>query len=250
MGSEWFHTFFEQDYFRKEPGQIGTIVDDSVPQVEFLMDVLQMSPNHRILDLCCGFGRHAISLARKRHDIVGFDLCERALKLAGQVARRENLKIHLVRGDARALAFRSEFDSAYSLFAFGYFENDDENLSILDGVFRILRPKGKFLLDVINGPRILREFVERDRQEEAERYILQERAYDKETKRLRSKWTFVYKGAEETSEHMIDIRLYSADELVSMLDSVGLRTRDIYGDAEKTKYDEDSKRITIVAEKR
>ena len=138
MDREWFHTFFEQDYFRKEPGQIGTTVDGSVPQVEFLIDVLHLSPNHRILDLCCGYGRHAINFARRGYDIVAFDLCERALRLAGQVARGENLKIHLVRGDARTLAFKSGFDSAYSLFAFGYFEDDDENLLVLDGVASIL----------------------------------------------------------------------------------------------------------------
>ncbi len=247
MDKEWFHRFFEQDYFRKTPEQIGTIIDKSVPQVEFLIDVLGLNPDHRILELCCGYGRHAINLARRGYNVTGFDLCERALKLARQKTQEENLNIHLVRGDIRALPFRREFDRIYSLFAFGYFENDYEILKVLGGASSSLKPGGRLLIDAINGPRILRDFVENAREEEAERYILQERTYDKETKRLRSEWTFIYKDTGETNKHTIVERLCSVNELVSMIGSVGLRTLNIYGDFDKSEYNEDSKRIIAVA---
>ncbi len=248
MDKEWFYEFFEQDYFRKTPEQIDTIINKSVPQVEFLIDVLELSPSHQILGLCCGYGRHAINLARRGYNVTGFDLCERALKLARQKAQEENLNIHLVRGDIRTLPFKREFDRIYNLFAFGYFENDYEILKVLSGASSSLKPGGRLLVDAINGPRILRDFVESAREEEAERYILQKRAYDKETKRLRSEWTFIYKDTGETNKHSIVERLCSVNELVSMLDSVGLRTLRIYGDFDKSEYNEESKRIIVVAE--
>ncbi len=248
MDKEWFYEFFEQDYFRKTPEQIDTIINKSVPQVEFLIDVLELSPDHRILGLCCGYGRHAINLARRGYNVTGFDLCERALKLARQKAQEENLNIHLVRGDIRTLPFKREFDRIYNLFAFGYFENDYEILKVLSGASSSLKPGGRLLVDAINGPRILRDFVESAREEEAERYILQKRAYDKETKRLRSEWTFIYKDTGETNKHTIVERLCSVNELVSMIDSVGLRTLNVYGDFDKSEYNEDSKRIIVVAE--
>ena len=248
MDREWFHAFFEQDYFRKTPEQVDTIIDKSLPQAEFLIDALKLSLDHRILELCCGYGRHAINLARSGYNITGFDLCERALKLAGQKARRENLKLHLVRGDIRKLPFKSEFDRIYNLFSFGYFENDDEILRVLAGASRALKPGGRLLVDVINGPRILREFIEKTRQEDAERYILQKRAYDAETRRLRSEWTFVYKNTGETNKYSIVERLCSVDDLMSMIDSAGLRTLNIYGGFDKAEYSEDSSRIIVVAE--
>jgi len=248
MDKEWFYQFFEQDYFRKTPEQIDTIINKSVPQVEFLVDVLELNPDHRILELCCGYGRHAINLARSGYNITGFDLCERALKLARQKSQEENLKAHLVRGDIRALPFRREFDRIYNLFAFGYFENDHEILKVLGGASNSLKPGGRLLVDAINGPRILRDFVESAREEEAERHILQKRAYDKESKRLRSEWTFIYKDTGETNKHTIVERLCSVNDLVSMIDSVGLRTLNIYGDFDKSEYNEDSKRIIVIAE--
>jgi len=248
MDKEWFYQFFEQDYFRKTAEQTDTIIDKSVPQAEFLIDVLELNPNHRILELCCGYGRHVINLARRGYNITGFDLCERALKLAKQKSREENLKTHLVRGDIRSLPFGREFDRIYNLFAFGYFENDREILKVLSGASNILKPGGRLLVDAINGPRILRDFVGSAREEEAERYILHKRAYDEETKRLKSEWTFIYKDTGETSKHTIVERLCSVNELVSMINSVGLKTLNIYGDFDKSEYNEDSKRIIVVAE--
>jgi SAM-dependent methyltransferase len=247
MNREWFYRFFEQDYFRKTPEQIDTIIDKSVPQAEFLIDVLGLSLSHRILDLCCGYGRHAINLARSGYNVTGFDLCERALRLAGQKSQRENLRTHLVRGDIRALPFRNEFDRIYNLFSFGYLENDGEILKVLEGVASRLKPKGRLLVDAINGPRILRDFIENAREEEAERYVLQDRTYDEKTRRLRSEWTFIYKDTGEISKHTIIERLCSVDDLISMINSVGLRTLSIYGDFDKTEYNEDSRRIIVVA---
>lgn len=250
MDSEWFYTFFEQDYFRKTSVQVDPAIDNSVMQAEFLRDMLELGLSHRILDLCCGYGRHAINLARMGYNVTGFDLCERALKLARQKAQKEHLKVHLVRGDIRALPFRNSLDRIYNVFAFGYLENDSDILRALKGVARGLKPRGRLLVDVINGPRILRDFIERERVEEADRYILQERSYDVETKRLRSEWTFIYKDTGETNKHSITERLCSVNDLISMTESVGLKTINIYGDFDKTEYNEDSNRIIVIAEKK
>ena len=249
MDREWFYEFYEKDYFRKTPEQIDTIIDISIPQVEFLIDALGLNQNHRILDLCCGYGRHTINLARGGYNVTGFDLCERALKLIRQKSQIEDLRIHLVRGDIRALPFKDKFDRIYHTFAFGYFESDCEILKVLEGISRSLKPAGKFLIDAINGTRILRDFMETCREEEAERYVLQERNYDEKTRRLRSEWTFIYKDTGETNKHSIVERLCSVDELVSMIDSVGLKILSIYGDFDKSEYNQDSRRIIIVAEK-
>ena len=249
MDKEWFCEFFEQDYFRKTPEQLDKIIANSIPQAELLIDMLELSPEYRILDLCCGYGRHTINLARRGCNITGFDLCERALKLIRQKTQRENLETQLVRGDIRSLPFRSGFDRIYHVFAFGYFESDDEILRVLAGAARGLKPGGRLLVDAINGPRILRDFIENAWEEEAERYVLHKRTYDRETKRLRGEWAFIYKDTGEINKHSIVERLCSVDDLVSMTESVGLRTLCVYGDFDKREYGEDSNRIIIVAEK-
>ena len=43
--------------------------------------------------------------------------------------------------------------------AFGYFEDDTEDQKVLDAVARALKSGGKFLIDLINAPRIVRDFL-------------------------------------------------------------------------------------------
>jgi len=244
MDKEWFYAFFEQDYFRKTPEQVDEGVIQAIPHVEFLIDVLGPSLNDRILDLCCGYGAHAITLAGRGYDITGFDLCKRALRLAREKAQRDNVGIPLVRGDMRWLPFKGGFDVIYNYFSsFGYFEDDSEDMMVLGGVARALKPGGRFLIENINGAKILSNF------QKASLNGSQDRAYDAETGRLRTKWRFVNEDTGESREYPAVQRLYSIDELSSMLDSVGLRPLNAYGDIRKTEYDEDSGRMIILAQK-
>ncbi|MCH7760930.1 class I SAM-dependent methyltransferase [candidate division TA06 bacterium] len=38
------------------------------------MKILNLPKGSRILDLCCGYGRHSIPLAKKGYEMTGFDL--------------------------------------------------------------------------------------------------------------------------------------------------------------------------------
>lgn len=244
MDKEWFYAFYEQDYFRKTPEQVDKGVTQAIPHVEFLMDVLELSLDDRILDLCCGYGAHAITLARRGYNITGFDLCKRALRLARGKAQRDNVEIPLVRGDMRWLPFKGGFDVVYNYFSsFGYFEDDSQDLMVLEGAARALKPGGRFLIENINGAKILSNF------QQASPNGSQKRTYDAETGRLRAKWKFVNEDTGESREHPTVQRLYSIDELSSMLDSVGLRPLNAYGDIRKTEYGKDSSRMIILARK-
>src|SRR5438067_8815440 len=86
----------------------------------------------RVLDLCCGEGRHARRLPLR---VVGVDLNQRSLRTCG---------VPCARADMRRLPFRAaSFDGVVNLFSsFGYLESDAEDESVLREVARVLRPGG------------------------------------------------------------------------------------------------------------
>ena len=43
-------------------------------EVNFIVEVLELASGQRILDLACGFGRHALELARRGWAVVGVDI--------------------------------------------------------------------------------------------------------------------------------------------------------------------------------
>jgi len=49
-------------------------VQDTENQVDFIVNTLGLTGKEHILDLACGYGRHALSLARRGFRITGVDI--------------------------------------------------------------------------------------------------------------------------------------------------------------------------------
>ncbi len=113
------------------------------------------------LDLGCGQGRHLWALVARGRDVVGLDLSPELLRLASA----ESPGARLIRGDMRRLPLRPASVSAVlSLFtAFGYFEKEAVNRGVVDGIARVLRPGGAWLLDYLDAERVAGELASGER---------------------------------------------------------------------------------------
>lgn len=98
----------------------------------------------RVLDLACGYGRHAAQLGTLGYDVVGLDRDDRMLR----EARRH---CAVVQADMRQIPFGPQsFDAVLSLWqSFGYF-TAAENVALLRGLREILTPGGVLMLDLYN----------------------------------------------------------------------------------------------------
>jgi SAM-dependent methyltransferase len=116
-------------------------------EVEFLARVLPPTPA-RVLDVPCGFGRHARGLAKRGYDVTGVELDERVIAEAG---RRSRGDVEYVEADMRDLhALPRDFDGVICMWAsFGYFDHST-NEYVLLGFAERLRPGGRLVLDVYN----------------------------------------------------------------------------------------------------
>ena len=129
-------------------------------EVEFLVDMLELNPRHRILDLACGPGRHSVGLGKLGMQVTGVDLSDRLLALAKQTAELEGVTtVEFVKGDAREIPYNEEFDAAICLCqgAFGLLESDNENERVLNAIFRALKPGGKMALTCLSLYNLLKK---------------------------------------------------------------------------------------------
>jgi SAM-dependent methyltransferase len=142
----WFEDFFDQWYLKY---WIVPITDERTErEVDAIVRFLQLTGESRVLDLCCGQGRHSLELSRRGFNVVGLDLSETLLKASLENAQKDRLSVEFIRADMREIPFENEFDGIFNFYtAFGYFEKDEDNQAVLDAVGRALKPGGRFLLD-------------------------------------------------------------------------------------------------------
>jgi len=107
----------------------------------------------RLLDLGCGTGRLLVPFAQRGYWVLGVDLSEEMLKQAGKRAAQERLTINLLKANLVELngLCNQSVDYAACLFStLGMVEGAVNRQHVLNHVYRLLRPGGKFVLHVHN----------------------------------------------------------------------------------------------------
>jgi D-alanine-D-alanine ligase len=159
----WWSEIFDELYLKTD-GDIVENAELTTREMDAFLELMPIAKNARILDLCCGQGRHALELATRGFtNVVGVDRSTFLLRQARLRAQVGGLPIQFHEGDARAIPLASEsFDAALVLGnSFGYFEEPSDDEAMLRDICRILRHGGTILVDVSDGNRLRRCFEPR-----------------------------------------------------------------------------------------
>src|SRR5512133_2765526 len=90
-------------------------VEETAQQVDFLLQILQLSGGEKILDMACGYGRHTLELARRGFSVTGVDITPEYVQYGSLAAQKEGLPATLVCADLRDVAYQGEFDVVLNL---------------------------------------------------------------------------------------------------------------------------------------
>ena len=238
MAHPWYEEYFGEDYYRADRHE------DTALEVEGLSLMLGPPEETTVLDLACGYGRHSIALAEKGYRIVGFDLSGELLRHG----RARNRHIDWIRGDMRTLPFCEAFNGVINMFtAFGYFDEEDENFSVLQEVEAVLQPGGCFICQLVNRDFLVRAFVPQEIRREDGLLVLEERSFDPFSSRVVTTTTVI--DGTKRRQYESNIRVYTLTELDMLMAAAGLHIREVYGGLDQRPYDWHTNQLIIVAEK-
>lgn len=243
----WYESFFGRDY-------LDVYGDSFTPEraereAAFAVRALNLTPGQRVLDLCCGQGRHALPLARQGCRVTALDLSAVYLALAKQAAREAGVKLEPVRADMRQIPFTARFDAVINMFSsFGYLETEQEDARVLDAIARALKPGGRALLDLLNRDWVVANYETEDSHTGADGTLYLEHRYlDLETSRNHVTFTVVAPDGSRRDVIGHHIRLYTLREVRGMLDAAGLSYEGVYGGYDGEPYSIGTRRMIVVA---
>ncbi len=217
---------------------------DAESEIQWILGHVRPPAGARVLDAPCGFGRHALALARRGFKVTGVDLSDVELQRARDRAAAARVHVDLVREDLRAMDFSEEFDLALNLFSsIGYF-SDEEDRQLLDRFCRALRSGGALVVDTRNRDHYIRHYAEEETWPVSGGTVRISHRLDLATSRIRSQWWL-----EEENRLLGEtgLRLYSPHELYRMLRAERWSRVELFGRLDGSPMTLDSPRIVLVA---
>jgi ubiquinone/menaquinone biosynthesis C-methylase UbiE len=231
--TEWYENSFGEDYLivYKHRDFCG-----ARKEVDQMIAWLRLPPGSKVLDLCCGMGRHSLALAEEGYEVTGVDLSEVLLREARSQFGAE--KVTWLRSDMRDLPLDGGFDAVVNLFtSFGYFEKDEEQVKVLREIYRLLKPGGKFVIDFLNPAYVIRHLVPHSTREDGENLIEESRRI--EDGYVKKDIILTTKNDSTPRQYHERVKLYSLEEFKGMIEEAGLQLVAVHGSYEDEIYDEE-----------
>lgn len=153
----WFTKWFDTEYYHilykdRDYKEAGLFLDN-------ITSYLNLPENAKVLDLACGKGRHSVYLNKLGFDVIGADLSENSIN---EAKKYENETLRFMVHDMRE-PFEQKFDAVFNLFtSFGYFDNDQDNLTTLKAIKDSLNEYGFAVLDFMNVEKVIPNLVKEE----------------------------------------------------------------------------------------
>ena len=224
-------------------------LESATVEMDQLLELTGIAPGAAVLDLCCGVGRHSLELARRGFRVTAVDRTKLYLKRARRAAEAAGLDIEFVESDMREFCRPDSFDIVINLFtSFGYFENPDDDVRVVENVSRSLKDGGHFAVESMGKEVLARIFLPNNWDEgEDGTLFLERRKPTQDWGRMENQW-IVING---TDRFDIDFshRIFSAVELKTLLTDHGFKTVQAYGGLDGSDYDQIAKRMLVLGRK-
>ena len=217
-------------------------------EVEYLVTEAELKAGDKVLDLMCGYGRHALSLARMGISVTAVDNLIDYVDEIKEIAQNEQLPIAAFQDDVMQFQSEDEYDLVICMGNSMSFFNKEESEKIFSGIRSSLKEKGKFVFNSwMISEIVVKQFKENFWTTVGDIKCLYNGRYLFSPTRIETDSIFIAPDGSAETKHAVDY-IYSLNETEAMLNKSGLTIKNTWSIPGKKQFALGEPRIYIVAE--
>lgn len=240
--SEWWQTFFDEDYLSVWTPALGA--ERSESEASGLGALLGLEPGARVLDAPCGFGRLTHVLTDRGYDVLGVDASETMIARARQGTGR------FLAQDLREPLEETGFDAAFNVFSSIGYAGEEGDRAVLRTIARALRGGGRFVLETLHRDPVVRRVASGGPPGTLlpdGTLVVEELRFDPVAGRVETTWH--WSGPHRHGSKTASFRMYAIPELVALLHDAGFRLLSVHDGLSTAPFVPTSPRVALLAER-
>jgi len=240
-------TFFDGNYKKIW----RTIIPEelTMKEVDFMIPYFNLVTGSRVLDLMCGYGRHATALCRKAIEVTAVDNLADYINEIKVVAEKENLPIKLFQTSVIDFKTEDRFDLTICMGNSLNFFDADDTVKILSNICSFLKTGGHLLINSWSIAEIVvKNFKEKSWSQVGDLKFLTDSKLLFCPTRIETESIIISQDGKTEIKQGIDY-IFSLNEMATMLKMAGLALKEVYSIPGRKKFTVGDPRAYLVAEK-
>ncbi len=240
-------TFFDGHY--KEIWKTMIPGELTVKEVDYMLPSFNLQPGSKVLDLMCGYGRHAIALAQKGISVTAVDNLGDYTNEISEVAEKEQLPLKVIKADVMSYKIDDTFDLAICMGNSLNFFDAADTTKLLTNIAAHLKRGGHLLINSWSLAEIaFKDFKGKSWSHIGDLKFLSDSKLLFHPTRIETESTIISPDGSTETKTGIDY-IFSINEMDAMLKEAGLTLKEVYSIPGRKKFTLGEPRAYIVAEK-
>lgn len=218
-------------------------------ETEFIIEECGLVQGSNVLDIMCGYGRHALELGKKKIKVTAVDNLPEYNSEINEKATKENMDVKSICADILELQLENQFDAVICMGNSLQFFNEDDIIKLLSNLSSHLKPGGKFIINTWSLAEIvMKQFKEKSWNRFNHLLFLYESKFLLRPARVETTSIIIAENGDREEKQAVDY-IFSIAELEDMLNKTGFQLKEVYSIPGKKVFSPADPRAYIVAVK-
>lgn len=221
----------------------------TVKEVDFMLPYFNLQPGSRVLDLMCGYGRHALALGRKGIAVTAVDNLPAYIDEVRRTVETEQLPVEAVCAPVIGYQPEGSFDLAICMGNSLNFFTREETIQLLTKVAASLKSGGELLINSWSVAEIMFSKKQFNSWERIGDFLfLNDARMEFSPTRMEFDSVIIAPDGKQEQKKGVDY-IYSLNEMESMLQEAGFQLKEVYSIPGRKKFTLGEPRAYLVAQK-